>query len=131
MRGLSPVTDIPDGQYVFLEVNDTGCGMSREVRDRVFDPFFSTKFAGRGLGLAAVLGIVRSHHGAITVQSEPGSGSTFTLLLPPAEGPVEDEPAPSPAPQDAAKACGRILLAEDEEAVRVTTTDLLQADGFL
>jgi signal transduction histidine kinase/CHASE1-domain containing sensor protein/CheY-like chemotaxis protein len=130
MRGLSPGTDIPDGQYVFLEVSDTGCGMSSEVRERIFDPFFSTKFAGRGLGLAAVLGIVRSHHGAITVQSEPGVGSTFTLLLPTAEGPV-DEPTISSAPQEPVKAGGMILLAEDEEAVRITTTDLLQADGFL
>jgi len=129
VRDFSPATDIPDGEYVFIEVSDNGCGMAPEVREKIFDPFFSTKFTGRGLGLAAVLGIVRSHRGAITVQSEVGRGSTFRLLLPASEGSVDKVSRPSGA-NKAWKGKGTILLAEDEAAVRITTADLLKAGGF-
>ena len=74
---------LPEGDYVFLEIADTGCGMSAEILPRIFDPFFSTKFTGRGLGLAAVLGVVRGHGGALFVNSTPDGGTTFRLLFPP------------------------------------------------
>ena len=74
--GLSP------GEYVVLQVRDTGCGMDTAVKAKIFDPFFSTKFVGRGLGLAAVAGIVRGHKGALIVSSHPGKGSVFDVLLP-------------------------------------------------
>jgi two-component system, cell cycle sensor histidine kinase and response regulator CckA len=70
------------GEFVFLEVSDTGCGMTQETIRRIFDPFFTTKFLGRGLGLAVVSGIVRAHKGALMVQSQPGQGTTFCMLLP-------------------------------------------------
>ena len=70
------------GRYVVLTVSDTGPGMSPEVRARMFDPFFSTKFAGRGLGLAAVLGIVRAHKGGIRVATRPGHGTTVSVYWP-------------------------------------------------
>jgi PAS domain S-box-containing protein len=70
------------GRYVFLEVSDTGSGIDEAIRTRIFDPFFSTKFLGRGLGLSAASGIVRSHHGTITLETAPGAGSSFKIFFP-------------------------------------------------
>ena len=79
---LGPDAELAPGDYVCMEISDTGCGMSAEVLARIFDPFFSTKFTGRGLGLAAVVGIVRTHNGGLRVFSTPGKGSTFRVFLP-------------------------------------------------
>ena len=72
----------PVGEYAFIDVIDRGVGMPEEVLKTVFDPFFSTKFPGRGLGLTAVLGIVKSHRGVIKINSLPGRGTTVRVLLP-------------------------------------------------
>jgi PAS domain S-box-containing protein len=77
----TPGDQLSPGTYVWLEVLDTGCGMDQDTMSRVFEPFFTTKVMGRGLGLAAVYGIVRRNGGAIQVQSTPGCGSSFTVLL--------------------------------------------------
>jgi two-component system cell cycle sensor histidine kinase/response regulator CckA len=74
--------DVLPGRYVVLEVRDNGCGMSAATKARIFEPFFTTKFISRGLGLAVVLGIIRSHRGAVKVESTPGAGSTFRVFLP-------------------------------------------------
>ncbi|HLQ36178.1 MAG TPA: ATP-binding protein, partial [Planctomycetota bacterium] len=78
---------LPAGDYAFLEVTDTGAGMSAATQARIFEPFFSTKSLGRGLGLPGVLGIVRRHGGAIRVDSVPGTGTMIRALLPQAEPP--------------------------------------------
>jgi len=75
-------TALPRGDYVRLQVSDTGCGMTEAVKAKIFDPFFSTKFAGRGLGLGVVQGVVRGHGGAIDLMSSPGEGTTFQVFLP-------------------------------------------------
>lgn len=116
------------GHYVYLKVTDSGCGMDRETMERIFDPFFSTKFTGRGLGMAAILGIVRGHRGAIRVNSESGRGSTFTLLFPASDRPAElcDRPPES----EVWRGRGTVLLADDEETIRSIGSDMLRELGF-
>jgi PAS domain S-box-containing protein len=117
------------GQHVYFEVGDTGCGMDAETCARIFDPFFTTKFTGRGLGLAAVAGIVRTHRGAIQIESDPGRGTRFRVLLPAVAGPVA-VPAPEPVPIDGWRATGTALVIDDDEAVREFAEDVLRRSGM-
>ena len=80
--------NLSEGPCAFIEVADSGAGMDEKVLSKIFDPFFSTKFNKRGLGLSTVLGVLRGHRGAIRVESRPGSGSTFTMLFPVSQNPA-------------------------------------------
>jgi two-component system, cell cycle sensor histidine kinase and response regulator CckA len=122
-------TSLTAGPYVLIEVSDTGCGMSRETLARIFEPFFTTKFTGHGLGLAAVMGIVRSHGGGISVSSTPGRGSTFTIAFPSAK---ESTPpvAVSRTVHPFGRAAGLALVVDDEVHVRDLVARILSTLGF-
>ena len=122
---------ISPGVYILLEVTDNGCGMDAETKWRIFEPFYTTKFTGRGLGMSAVLGIINSHGGALQLFSQIGHGSTFKVYLPAPKGDTalnEDQTASAPSAQW--QGSGTILLVEDEDQVRLIAKMLLKRFGF-
>ena len=119
---------VPIGRYLEIGVTDTGTGIDAETQKRIFEPFFTTREQGEGtgLGLASVYGAVHNHRGTIRVQSEPGHGSTFTVLLPLLEAPRVEERREAPASTCAE---ARILVVDDEPIVRDLTADMLRSLG--
>ncbi|MEM7113258.1 MAG: CHASE domain-containing protein [Chloroflexota bacterium] len=118
------------GTYIRLEVQDNGAGMDEQTLSRIFDPFFTTKETGRGLGLAAVQGIVRGHKGGLSVTSRPGEGTIFSLLLPVSKSEIDDDfllplPEQVSVPEDSL-----VLVIDDEAAVRNIVTDILEMAGI-
>jgi signal transduction histidine kinase len=129
LRSTFLAPELADGEYVFIEVSDNGCGMGSATQAKIFDPFFSTKFTGRGLGLSAVLGIVRGHKGAIKVYSELGRGTTIKLLFPAMLDAVDDI-AVTPPVGGALLRRGTVLVVDDEDVVRGVAARILGSYGF-
>ncbi len=122
---------ITPGAYLQVNVRDTGHGIDEGVRSRIFEPFFTTKDPGQGtgMGLAAVYGTVKAHHGAITVTSSPGNGSTFTLYFPASEA-TRTHGVSFDAGKQVVRGSGRILLVDDEDVVREMTAEMLTSLGY-
>lgn len=120
--------ELDAGPHVVVEVQDSGCGMDSATKARILDPFFTTKFTGRGLGLAALDGILRTYRGALQIESAVGQGSTFRVFLPASRAamPVAKTQTSKPAPRGA----GAILVVDDEEVVRKAATMSLERSGY-
>ncbi|MCX6045061.1 MAG: response regulator, partial [Chloroflexi bacterium] len=122
------VDQLTPGDYVCLVIQDDGVGMERKVIDRIFDPFFSTKGQGRGLGLSATLGIIRAHKGGLQVESQIGVGSTFRVFLP---ATVTAQKVIKPDIDTVAeKLEGTVLVIDDEESVRDSFGEILEMAGL-
>jgi CheY-like chemotaxis protein len=122
---------IPPGTYVCLEVHDNGCGMDEETKQRLFEPFYTTKFSGRGLGMSATLGIITAHKGALQFSSQRGQGTTFRIFLPlQLNASAEHHPATHVASSERWQGGGTILLAEDDDQVRMIARIMLEELGF-
>jgi PAS domain S-box-containing protein len=127
VAGLVAGAGIQPGLYVRLDIADDGCGMDAETRDRLFDPFFTSKESGHGLGLPVALGVVRAHGGGIAVESEPGAGTCFRVYLPVSSRAPQ---ASSPSAVADVRGAGRVLLADDDAAVRRVVRRMLQSLGY-
>jgi PAS domain S-box-containing protein len=121
-EGLAP------GAYVTLEVRDTGSGIDEATRSRMFEPFFSTKGSGRGLGLSATLGVIRSHHGAVFVESAPGLGTSVRASFPASGGAAAPTRTQALGPAESGR--GTILVVDDEDAVRRVASRALRDGGY-
>lgn len=130
-EGATPAgSGLAPGHYTLIRVADSGTGIPREILEKIWEPFFTTKEPGKGtgLGLSTVLGIVRSHHGAILLQTEPGKGTRFSVYLPAQE--TQSLPA-DPDPQPLPNGHGELILAVDDEAAVLTMTkETLETFGY-
>jgi PAS domain S-box-containing protein len=129
LEGAEGAPEPRSGPYVVIEVQDDGRGMDASTREQVFEPFFSTKFTGRGMGLASTLGIVRAHGGVAVFESAPARGTTARVFLPRVDA-QEARPARAEQVSSAAQVRGRILVVDDDPDVLEVAAEFLRRDGF-
>lgn len=121
---------LPAGKYVRFTFTDTGCGMTDEVRKRIFDPYFTTKAGGNGLGLASVYSIINRHGGHISVQSERNKGTSFVILLPASAEPAALADINTPMIATADPGVGSVLIMDDEDMIRDMASEMLKELGY-
>lgn len=114
-------------RYIKIKIKDTGCGIPEDIMDKLFDPYFTTKPNGTGMGLAVTFSIIKQHHGYLEIDSEVGEGSTFTIVLPATD---EKPVAPKQTTAVSQKGEGRILIMDDERLILNLATKVLSRDGF-
>jgi PAS domain S-box-containing protein len=129
LDGMDYDDQLPPGDYLYIDVTDNGCGMPRAVIERIFDPFYTTKKEGRGLGLATVIGIIRTHGGGTRIHSQPGQGTVFRVIFPVCDAPAEQFPEDEQTGWNW-RGSGRVLVIDDEETVRTVAARILEALGF-
>ena len=125
--GAQPSLPLNPGNYVVVTIQDHGCGISAKNLAKIFDPYFTTKQHGSGLGLATSFSLIKSHHGHIAVESEEGEGTSFRLYIPAI---AEQEREPQPAPTAIFKGTGRILVMDDEPMIQQIAGDMLRHLGY-
>jgi len=123
-------SSLPPGNYIQVKIKDKGCGIKPEDLPRIFDPYFTTRKKSSGLGLATAYSIMKRHEGAITAQSELGSGTTFYLLLPASENRIPPSPPPPEPSRSTAQKGKRILAMDDEPAIRALLSAILTHFGY-
>ena len=122
------IATLPEGVYVKITVRDEGTGIPDEHLPKIFDPYFTTKQKGSGLGLASVYSIIKKHDGHITVESKPGQGATFLIFLPASRNVSTSEPAAPACPVVAGQ--GKVLIMDDEQLVREVSGEMLKELGY-
>lgn len=128
--GVDP--SLPETTYTFIDIEDTGCGMDETTREKLFDPFYTTKKTGTGLGMAAVLGIMRRHRGTMTISSTPDTGTRIRVLFPSTHTDVKEQKVSEAPPMEKPirQKGGLILIADDEEPVRKISQRMVEKLGF-
>jgi len=121
--------ELKEGEYAQLQVSDTGNGIDRDTLKYIFEPFYTTKKIGTGLGLSTVYGIIKQHDGTIKVESTPGKGTTFNVFLPISAHPAQKHEITSEEPENK-EATETILVVEDEETVRKLVVKILETSGY-
>ena len=121
------VPEIRDGKYIMIRISDNGAGIDEHVREKIFDPFFSTKLTGTGLGLSMCYSIIRKHDGHISCESKPGEGTTFTIYLPASYSEIDNE---SDLPDTTHKGEGKILLVDDEDYILEIFSNMVLSLGY-
>jgi CheY-like chemotaxis protein len=127
LLGSGDPAGLPAGSYLRVEIQDSGPGIPPDIIEKIFDPYFTTKDLGTGLGLCVSQSIIRRHGGILRAESPPGQGALFVLLLPAAEGTPVTRPQ---TPTSLETGQGRLLIMDDEESVRLTSARLFERQGY-